>query len=77
MVLFHWLFDFFYVRPIELQSAGSFPGTPDVRRSGTVTPCHPLEDENDDEDEDDFVYANISSKNARMVAHERAAALAL
>jgi hypothetical protein len=31
----------------------------------------------DDEDEDDFVYANISSKNARMVAHERAAALAL
>jgi hypothetical protein len=29
------------------------------------------------EDEYDFDYANISSKNARIVAHERAAALAL
>ena len=33
--------------------------------------------EDDDEDEYDFDYANISSKNARIVAHERAAAFAL
>ena len=36
-----------------------------------------FEDEGDDEYEDDFAYAKISSKNPRIDAHERAAALAL
>jgi len=33
--------------------------------------------EDDDQYEDDVAYANISSNNARIVAHERAAACAL